>query len=328
MRTVLGGLVLFAAASVAQGEPLSVKEFQDKLQAWRAEGKSPPPLPFEVEGRVSLYSKDRLRLFGLKDPPVLFLSKTDLPELTRKWATVTGKIRVDPRSGEYTFDISSARESPSDIERYHDKRRKLRTAPAADWYELGRWAEIRGEFYKDDEMLARSAEAYRHGIDIEHKQTAKDDPDRLFELAEKAKSYRLPQSAAQELTHEACHLLVRRQIDKPGAALEELAKQLAEKLPGAREPQRFIPDDLAKHYQLQPVTTYAGADSATRLILQRLLYITVLMRMITPELSADGSNGFEVADKIHKLVPEYDPVAEEYRDKALCALAAEAERLT
>jgi hypothetical protein len=326
--TSVCGVLLFAFASAAHGEPLSVKEFQDKLQTWKAEGKSPPPLTFEIEGRVSLYSKDRLRLFGLKDPPVLFLSKTELPELTRKWVIVTGKIHVDPRSGEYTFDMSSAKVAPSDLERFHEKRRKLRTAPAADWYDLGRWGEIRGQFYKDDELLARSAEAYRHGIDIERKERAKDDPDGLFELAEKAKSFRLSPAVAQELTHEACHLLVQRSLHEPVAALVELARQLAERLPGATEQRADIPIDLAKQYQTKPVATYASADSATRRKIHRLLYIGVLMRTLTPQLAADGGNGFEVAEKIDKLVPEQRHLAEEYRDRALKARAAEAERLT
>ena len=49
-----GTLLLTAIASAAHGEPLSVKEFQDKLQAWKSEGKAPPPLTFEIEGRDSL----------------------------------------------------------------------------------------------------------------------------------------------------------------------------------------------------------------------------------------------------------------------------------
>lgn len=326
----LCGVLLFAVASVAHGEPLSVKEFQDKLRNWKAEGKAPPPLPFEIEGRVSLYSKDRLRLYGLlKDPSVLFLSKSDLPELNRKWVNVTGKIHVDPRSGEYTFDIISAKEAPSDSEKFHEKRRKLRSnATAADWYELGRWAEIRGQFYKDDELLARSAEVYRHGIDIERKELAKDDPERLFALAEKSTSFQLPTTVAQELTHEAFHVLVQRSVDQPVSASVELARRMAEKLPGALEQPPFTPIELVKQYKIQPVATYAGADAAARRKLHRLLYTGVLLRTIVPELAADGSNGFEVADKIDKLVPEQHRLAEEFRDRALSARAAEVETLT
>ena len=324
----LCGLLLFAATSVAHGEPLSVKEFQDKLQGWRSERKAPPPLTFEIEGRVLFCHKDRLRLDGLKDPPVLFLSKSELPVLNRKWATVTGKIHVDPRSGEYTFELSSAKESPSDIEKFLERKRKLRSAPAADWYELGRWAEVRAQFYKDDDLLDRSAKVFEHAINMERKERAKDDPEGLFELAEKAQSYRLPVTLTQELTHEAFHLLVQRSVNQPGPALADLAERMAKKLPGALDKLAYTPTDLVSKYKAEPVATYAGADSATRRKIHRLLYTGVLLRTIVPELAADGNNGFEVADKIDELIPEQHRLAEEFRDRALKARAAEVEKLT
>jgi hypothetical protein len=313
---------------VAHGEPLSVKEFQDKLQGWRSEKKVPPPLTFEIEGRVLFCQKDRLRLDGLKDPPVLFLSKSELPVLNRKWATVVGKIHVDPRSGEYTFELSSAKESPSDLEKFLERKRKLRSAPAADWYELGRWAEVRAQFYKDDDLLGRSAKVFLHAIEMDRKERAKDDPEGLFELAEKAISYRLPVTLAQELTHEAFLVLVQRSTSLPAPALADLAERMAKKLPGALDPPPFTLIEVVNKYKTEPVTTYAGADPATRRKIHRLLYAGVLLRTIVPELAADGSNGFEVADKIDKLVPEQHRLAEEFRDRALKARAADVEKLT
>jgi hypothetical protein len=335
----LCGLLLFASVSTAHGEPLSVKEFQDKLQGWKAEGKAPPPLTFEVEGRVTYYFKDHLRLFGLKDPPVLFVSNSEFPDLNRKWALVTGKIHIDPKSGEYTFDVASAKEIPSDIKKFRDRRSKLlstRPPPAAtDWYDLGRWAESRGQFYKDDELLKESADVYQHGIEVDRKERAKDDPEGLFELAEKAQSFQLPVAMSQELTHEAFHLLVQRSVNQSAAELTDLAQRMAEKLPGALEKLRFIPLELAKQYKIHPMAAYAGADSADRRKLHRLLYTTVLMRTILPPPGADKGSGFEfadkmekVADKIDELVKEQQPLAEEFRDRALNARAAEPEQLT
>lgn len=330
MRTTLCGVLIFIfmAASVAHAEPLSVKEFRDKLQGWMAAGKPPPPLTLEVEGRVSIYSKDRLRLYGLKDPAVLFLSKTELPALNRKWASVTGKVRVDSNSGEYIFDISLAKEAPSAVEKFHERRKQLRSARPADWYELGRWAEVQGQFYADDVLLERSAEAYRHGIDMERKELAKEDPQGLFALAERAQSYRMPTTVAQELTHEAFHLLVQRSLNQPAPVVSELATQIAEKLPGALVPLAFVPIELAKQYPITPVATYAAADAAMRRKIHRLLYTSVLMRTITSELADDANNGFEIADKIDKQIPEQHRQAEEMRDRALNTRAAEAEKLT
>src|SRR4029079_8682125 len=106
----------------------------------------------------------------------------------------------------------------------------------ADWYELGRWAEARGQFYKDEDLLNESAEVYRHGIEIDRKERAKDDPQGLFELPELAQSFKLPAKIAQELNHEAFHLLVQRSADQPVDALAGLAQRMADKLPGALKP--------------------------------------------------------------------------------------------
>ncbi len=340
LLTILCGLLLLAFTSTARGEPLSAKEFQEKLQGWKAEGKAPPPLTFEVEGRVTLYFQDHLRLFGMKDPPVLFVSNSELPDLNRKWALVTGKVHIDPKSDEYTFDVASAKEVPSDIEKFRDRRRKLFStrppAPAADWYEIGRWAEAHGQFYKDDELLKESAEAYRHGIDVDRRERAKDDPQGFFELAELAQSFRLPATVAQELTHEAFHLLVQHSANQPLPELVELAQRMAEKLPGALVPLEYSPLELAKQYQAQPVAAYAGAGPADRRKLHRLLYTGLLLRTIEPPPGSDKGSGFEFADKLEKvakkieeLVPEQkDRLAEEYRDRALNARAADPEKLT
>src|SRR5258708_25151081 len=140
--------VVLAGAGPARAETWSVMQFEDKIREWKADQKLPPPLTYMVEGRVSLYSRDRLRLFRCDVP---FLSKNELPEFSRKSPNVevTGKIVVDARTGEYSFEMSAVREVASDLEKFNELHRKVRQQPADKWYELGRWAEARGEFYKD-----------------------------------------------------------------------------------------------------------------------------------------------------------------------------------
>lgn len=328
---LMGGLicaVLLVAGARAQAEPLSVMQFNEKLKEWRTEQKQPPPLTYSVEGRVTLYSKDRLRLMNCRD--VLFLSKAELPERLRKASNfeVTGKVVVDPKSGAYTFEVSSAREVPSDVEKFHELRRKLRNQPAEKWYDLGKWAETRGKFYEDHELLVRSGEAYQNGFELERKELARDNPQGLLDLAEKAKSFRLSPVLRQELTHEAYHLLWERSRDLPVAGLEDLAKQMAQSLPDCSKPLAFLPNDLIKKYQREPLETYAGANDETRRKIHRLLYSDLKMRAITPGLAADGSNGLEIASQIDKFVPERHATAESYRDKALAAQAAEVATFT
>jgi len=330
IRGLISGAFLLALAAEARAETLSVMQFNEKLKEWRTEQKQPPPLTYTVEGRVTLFSKDRLRLMGCRD--VLFVSKSELPELSRKSSNieVSGKITVDPRSGEYTFEVSSAREVANDVDKFHDLRRKLREQPAEKWYELGKWAKARGDFYKDHELLDRSEEAYAFGFELERKELARTNPQGLLALAEKAKLYRRPLALSQELTHEAYYRLWEQSRDLPPAKLDDLAQQMARDLPGSTVELRLLPGDgeLIKNYKKQPLETYAAADQETRRKIHRILYSDVVMRMITAGLAADGSNGLEIARQIDERVPEQHAIAESYRDKALASEASEIQTLT
>ena len=328
IRSVACAVLLLTVGIEARAGTLSVMEFNEKLKEWRTEQKQPPPLTYTVEGRVTLFSKDRLRLMGCKD--VLFVSKAELPELSRKSSNieVSGKITVDPRSGEYTFEISSAREVASDVEKFHDLRRKLRQQPAEKWYELGKWADARGTFYKDHELRARSEEAYASGFELERKELARDNPQGLLDLAEKAKLYQLPSGLRQELTHEAWHLLCKRSDKLPAAGLEDLAKRMSQSIPDCTKPPRFLQPELIQKYKKAPLETYASADTDARHNIHRILYSDLIMRAITSGLAADGSNGFEIAHQIDERVREQHAIAESYRDKALAAQASEVKTLT
>jgi hypothetical protein len=324
---LLAALILLAGAGSARAETWSVMQFEEKMREWKADRKLPPPLTYTIEGRVSLYSKDRLRLLRCDVP---FLSKSELPVFSRKLPNVevTGKIVVDSRSGEYSFEVSSVREVASDLEKFNELHRKVRQEPADKWYELGRWAEARGEFYKDDVLLARSEDAYRHAIALERKELAREKPEALLELAEKSSTYRVPPALRQEIIHEAFYRLWKGSQKSAIRDVEDLASRMAKQLPGSTETMNYWPDELLKKYLSEPLETYASADAATRRKIHRLLYVDLMMRTIVSRLEDDASNGFEIAEQIDLVIHEQGSRAEEYRDRALKSRAAEIDKLT
>ena len=320
---------LLSRPAAARGETLSIKQFNDRLREWKSEERPLPIVPVTVEGRLSLYGKDRLRF---KNCDMLFLSKSELPVLAgsaaRVTIEVTGKVRFDKRTSNYTFDISMVRELGKDIDTYHDMKRKIREESPEKWYELGRWAESRGNFYKDDELLEKSGEAFAHGLDIERRALARDNPEGLLELVEKAKLHRLPSKLWDEIVHEAFFLLAQRSRGEPPEKLKELARRMEQQLPGSTEASGWMREDLLKEYEAAPLKTFAKADRDKRLKFNRILYSNVLLRTITAKLAEDGSNGFEIAEQIERLLPERKRDAELYREQALAALDAEVEHLT
>src|SRR5262245_20714302 len=153
------------------------------------------------------------------------------------------------QKGEITFEVLAVREVPTDLEKFYDLRRKLRQETPEKWYELGEWAKIRGKFYDDSQLLARSEEAYRQGFDLERKTKARDDPEGLLTLVDKARKMQLSLALRGELAHEAFHLLCGKSKNLPPAELDKLAERMDGYLPDCKVPLKFLPDDLMKRYQ-------------------------------------------------------------------------------
>ncbi|HTI49475.1 MAG TPA: hypothetical protein VL475_00935, partial [Planctomycetaceae bacterium] len=228
----------------------------------------------------------------------------------------------------YSFRVESLRELPNDLETFLERRRELRNRSADAWYELGEWAEKRGEFYKDQELLARSEEANLRGLELEWQGPARGNSPQLLALADKARRLHLPGKLAEELRHEALVVLWLDTRRETGDKLTGLLSQMSDLLPGSTVPLTDPNARLQKEYFDSPLEVYRRADGPTRTTLHRLLYVDVLLRTITPELAADGSNGFAIAEKIDALAPEQHALAESFRDRALAARAQEVETLT
>jgi hypothetical protein len=326
-RLAICSAMLLGAASVARADAMPMMEFSAKIEQWLSEQKDPPPITYFVEGVISASSSERLLLAKCKH--VVFQLKTELPPLSQKRPTVelTGKLHFSKRNSEFTFDVLSVREVPGDVEKYYAMRRKLRQQPAENWYELGQWAKARGKFYDSDELLRHSEDAFREGFELERKELARDNPEGLLNLADKVQRLQPSASLRGELAHEAFQLLCARSEKLPVPALQDLAKRMSGYFPDCTRPLSFLPDDLVKKYKNRPLETYAAADRETRVKIHRLLYSGLLLRTITPGLAADGSNGFEIAAQIDKDVPEQHRLAEEFRNRALAAQAAEVETL-
>jgi hypothetical protein len=315
--------LLLVAQITAHADPLSVKEFNEKLDGWKAAKKDVPPITLEVEGRIKTYGHDRLTLQNCK---VQFHSKKELPSRTRDQVVVVGKVSRDVRTHEYTFQVSSIRFIPGEHEQFAERRRQLKPGVADECYALGRWAAVRADFYDDEKLKTYADEVYHKGLEIEHKALAKSDPDGLLALADKARQFRQP-NLSDELTHEAYRLFCERSRDQSVAELRQLANRLADTWPEVRNSLDKFPEELVADYKRRPLDTYNGADQATRLVLQRWLYAELQLRVIASALKPDGSNGFEIAEQIDGIVRGH-PQAEEYRDRALKSRAAEVEKLT
>jgi hypothetical protein len=326
VSALLGALAAFAPA-FAPAEVLSVPELAAKVQQWETGKKIPPPVQYQVEGRGTLLNRRRVQFRNCR---IQFEAVNDLAAPSRRNSNieVTGTVVRDEETKAYAFRVESLRELPNDLETFLERRRELRNQSADAWYKLGDWARQRGEFYKDQELLARAQEADLRGLELEWQGPARGDPPKLLALAEKTRRLGLPETLSQELRHEALVDLWQKTRGESGQALADLLKQMAELLPDSTVPLSDPHEQLQKDYFASPLVVYRSADGPGRKTLHRLLYLDVLLRTITADLAADGSNGFAIAGKIDTLAPEQHAFAETCRDRALAARSREVETLT
>jgi len=322
-------LALLAAAAHARADAMPMMQFNAKIEQWLRDQQDPPPLTYFVEGVIKGSSSELVRLEKCNSH-VNFQLKTELPVMSRKRPTVevTGKLHYSKQKNEFTFDVVAVREVPSDLDKFHDMRRKLRQETPEKWYELGQWAKTRGAFYEDSQLLDSSEKAYRQGFDLERKAMAKSDPEGLLTLYEKARKLQLSLALRNELAHEAFHLLCKKSDKLTPAELDELAERMAGYLQGCKRRLPGPPTELMKTYKDRELEAYAAADDDTRKAIHRLLYSDLKLRAIQAGLAADGSNGFEIADRIELEVPEQSREAESFRDRALATMAADIDNLT
>jgi hypothetical protein len=325
--SALLGVLAALMPTIAGAEVLSVPELIAKVQQWETGKKIPPPVQYQVEGRGALLNRRRVQFRNCR---IQFEATNDLAAPSRRNSNleVTGTVVRDAQTKAYFFQVESLRELPNDLETFLERRRTLRDQSAEAWYSLGDWARHRGEFYKDQELLARAEEADLRGLEIEWHGPARGDSAKLLALADKAHRLGLPEKLAQELRHEALVDAWRKSRQKSGDALSGLLAQMAELLPDSTVPLSDPHTRLQEDYFAAPLDVYRSTDDLGRKTLHRLLYLDVLLRSIAPEIAADGSNGFAIAEKIDSLAPERHALAEKYRDRALAARAQEVETLT
>ena len=233
-----------------------------------------------VEGRVSVLSPDFIRF---RNCPFSFRTEGKTPVLFRKSSNVevTGTVLRAERNI-ISMKVKSAREAPSDLELFQQRRRLVRLEVPEDWYNLADWARRRGEFYKDQELLARADDLVLRAFALERQRAAGNAAD-LLKLADKVPALQLAETIRTELIHEHYRLRWATLKQTPVKEWDAFRAELAQKLPGSTDPLHTRRPDLVQAYAEKPLETYVAADDATRKLLHRLFYSEVLLPQITTQ---------------------------------------------
>jgi hypothetical protein len=310
---------LHALPVLAQdADAISVAEFVRQQPRWqRMQGST-----LKIEGRRLALNDQRL-MFKNCNLPFVLGEEVRVPTGPNKSVQVTGTL--DTRQGKQVFVVSRLKEVPTDAETLADRRGRLTPDDASGWYTLADWAQQRGAFYDDSELLTSATDLRRAGLMIEYRQIALNDIPGLYTLAAKSEKLGLPPELRDQLIHDA----VRRELKtvKPGDARQQLDVVLTHVLNRLPKSGLAIPlidkklppqvTELDQKYQANPLETYEQADQDQRYLLHRLIYAHAQRQRIEMEAADDGSNGFKIAARIEKELPEFIELADEFREREI-----------
>lgn len=327
-------LVLIATAMLLSDiSSLHAATAKYDVQQYVEKGQNYLGVEVTVEGRVALSDKTAMKFRNCDVRFRFNTPRVGLPQRTRT-VEVTGqsKREVVNNKERTVFFVDSIRPLPDDLDTFQQREIAIpRTAGASAWYELADWAERRGKFYNDLELQARGETAYMRGIQLERRAVPADAPQKLLDLVKKLSGRNVASELQQSMTHDYCVRSLEAAARVAGPArleqIEALRQEVERLLPGSTQATPVYSRREADAYISSRVRTYDAADAQTRLRLHRYLYIELQEALILSELAEDSSNGFDIAQRIDKQIPERHGLAEELRDKVLDKRASEVDKL-
>lgn len=318
-RLLLAGLAWLWVGASGACEVLAAENVWSTQQLMQAKPEWPRLLNslLRVEGRLASHGKRQLRLMKCD---LLFRLTDDQEKLvgSARHLELTGRLMRERETGRIFFEITSLKPLPNDRHRLLDRESQLKNAKAADWYELARWADERGRFYEDAELLNMAQTYYTRGVQQEWRELPGDDLAGRLRLATQARDWKLSPAFQSELLHEALYMWWNRALvaRDPVAEWTALLERLETDWPAALHPLDEWPADLAEAYWHDPLAVYRRSDTSRRLVLQRIFATEVMLKKILATAERDRLSDLEIVHAIETLMPERRALADQYRDKS------------
>uniref|UniRef100_A0A7C4LKM0 Uncharacterized protein n=1 Tax=Schlesneria paludicola TaxID=360056 RepID=A0A7C4LKM0_9PLAN len=269
-----------------------------------------------VEGRLASHSRRQLRLTKC-DLTFRLTEEQESQVGAARNLELSGKLMRDRETGRIFFEVATLKPLPTDRGQLLDREARLKNPKAKDWYDLAQWADERGRFYEDAELLATARTYYSRGLILEWRDVPRDDFPGKFRLLSQAREWQLPAELEDELRHEVFRAWWQRAAaaDNPHEEWSALLARLAADWPAAFLPLPEWPADLVEAYDQDPLGTYRKADEQQRHMLQRIFTGQVQIKEIVAVAAKEGHDSLEIARQIESLVPERRALAEQYRDR-------------
>jgi len=308
------GILFLMNSGIARGEVRSIQEFMTFKEKWETFVLT--EYVWQLEGRYSSVNDGTLTFTNCPLPFRISSSMANNRSVTGV-VEVTGKIVKEEKG--LAFQVDKLVSRPRDIDRLKSMRFGIDIQKPQDWYRLADWARERGEFYNDRELTAAVVDLDRNGILSELRQLKADDEQGFAALIQKAREKQLDESLLQQLMHDQlqARFLSIRNREFSDNAYRDLQLKIQKELLQESRPLPAFPAELNARYFADPKGVYTAASSEERQILARLFLIEILTQRILHSAPADGSQGFEIADRFRVEVPERKDLAKKNEEAAV-----------
>ncbi|WP_417382192.1 hypothetical protein [Gimesia sp.] len=310
LRCLILLLALLGVQATSRAADRSIQYFVSQREKWdKLIG-----VPQTLEGRISTFNSLSLRF---RNCPIPFYYAGKIPKLDNSVQNVEVTGQLARENGRILFKITSLEKMPDDLEYFVTEESKIDLTNPREWYALGDWASNRGEFYNDDELKKKAEEAYRKGIKADYSHLIVKQPETLLKLADRVREYKLSSQLARTLQHEAL-MLEWEQLQKQTKADEKpLLSQLLKFFPTAKTPQDKDNPLERQQYLKNQNEVFQKSDEAKQNRLIRWFYAEIVRDSILKNLEKGGSNGFEIAARIAKELPERTDLVQKYQGMQL-----------
>lgn len=304
-------LVIVGVSNSAQA--ITVEQFLAKRDQW-------PDLigvSFKIEGRLSTAAGNIVILKNCKG--IQFRSQKELPVFREKGLVVevSGTLKKDDVGTVY-LQVNGLRNLGTDLSRLNVKRNSLDRNDIEGLYALGKWAEKRGEEFKDQPLTAEAIKIYRSALQRERIALEKRRYIDLKRLAKKVDTYSLEPALKTSIIYEG-YYVEWSAIRKDASANELLgwASKAKAELPGAEKKLEKYDPAMLKTFMDGPLQYHDNASPDRWPDVHRMLYLEIVRNGIKKLDDNLGKNGLVVADRLQELAPEFSEWAAEFRLREL-----------
>jgi tetratricopeptide (TPR) repeat protein len=284
----------------------------------------------DLIGRTVLVD-DRIRFFQshpgrgydellLKRTPVVFRIppelRHDLPprqRVARVQATLT-------RDGDQWYcDVTAWEFLKDDLSRLNDGVAALPPADYQGRLAWARWAERRGNAYRDDALLTRAREVEGDAIRIEADRPARDPAEHWLQLAERARRRDIPGQEAAALAHRG--LRARLAGAKSAADVAALITRIESFFPNAvrRRGNEADLEAWRADYLREPASAYRSAPDSTRAAFNHFLWADATQRLLELQAAERPRDAISLSERAAAQLPERPELASRLMNEGLQA---------